>query len=158
MIGILFVNGNFSTVTNFIWNIADLLRDIYKRKDYPDVILPFTVLRRLDCVLSKTKESVLETHERYYGKLEDPSAVLMKASGHNFYNVSKYDFKKLLSDSKNIKQNMFDYINGFSQNMLEVMERFKLRERINYLAEKDLLFKVVQRFSEIDLSLNRHHL
>ncbi|MHB8559937.1 MAG: type I restriction-modification system subunit M [Thermoplasmataceae archaeon] len=146
------MNGNFSGVTNFIWNIADLLRDIYKRKDYPDVILPFTVLRRLDCVLSTTKEPVLETYEKYYGKLEDPSAVLMKASGHNFYNVSKYDFKKLLSDPENIKQNMFDYINGFSQNMVEVMERFKLRERINYLAEKDLLFKVVQKFSEVDLS------
>ena len=146
------MNGNFSGVTNFIWNIADLLRDIYKRKDYPDVILPFTVLRRLDCVLSTTKEPVLETYEKYYGKLEDPSAVLMKASGHNFYNVSKYDFKKLLSDPENIRQNMFDYINGFSQNMVEVMERFKLRERINYLAEKDLLFKVVQKFSEVDLS------
>lgn len=146
------MNGNFSGVTNFIWNIADLLRDIYKRKNYPDVILPFTVLRRLDCVLSTTKEPVLETFEKYYGKLEDPSAVLMKASGHNFYNVSKYDFKKLLSDPENIKQNMFDYINGFSQNMVEVMERFKLRERINYLAEKDLLFKVVQKFSEVDLS------
>ena len=146
------MNGNFSTVTNFIWNIADLLRDIYKRKDYPDVILPFTVLRRLDCVLSTTKEPVLETYEKYYGKLEDPSAVLMKASGHNFYNVSKYDFKKLLSDPENIKQNMFDYINGFSKNMIEVMERFKLRERINYLAEKDLLFKIVQKFSEVDLS------
>jgi type I restriction enzyme M protein len=145
------VNGNFSDVTNFIWSIADLLRDIYKRKDYPDVILPFTVLRRLDCVLSETKDQVLATHEKYYGKLEDPSAVLMKSSGHNFYNVSKYDFKKLLSDPANIKQNMFDYINGFSQNMLEVIEKFQLRERINYLAEKDLLFKVVQKFSEVDL-------
>jgi type I restriction enzyme M protein len=145
------VNGNFSNVTNFIWSIADLLRDIYKRKDYPDVILPFTVLRRLDCVLSETKDQVRATHEKYYGKLEDPSDVLKKSAGHNFYNVSKYDFKKLLSDPANIKQNMFDYINGFSQNMLEVIEKFQLRERINNLAEKDLLFKVVQKFSEVDL-------
>ncbi|EQD30065.1 Type I restriction-modification system methyltransferase subunit, partial [mine drainage metagenome] len=98
MVCYLFVNGNFSGVTNFIWNVADLLRDVYKRKDYPDVILPFTILRRMDCVLSKTKEPVLETYDKYYGKLEDPSAVLKKVSGHNFYNVSKYDFKKLLSD------------------------------------------------------------
>ncbi len=146
------MNGNFSSIVNFIWNVAELLRDIYKRKDYPDVILPFTVLRRLDSVLSETKEQVLETQEKYYRELEDPSAVLMKASGHNFYNISKYDFRKLLSDPANIKQNVFDYVNGFSQNMLEVVERFKLRERINFLAEKDLLFKVVQRFSEIDLS------
>jgi len=145
------MSGNFGHIVNFIWNVADLLRDIYKRKDYPDVILPFTVLRRLDGVLSQTKEQVLETHEKYYRELEDPSAVLMKASGHSFYNISKYDFKKLLSDPTNIKQNMFDFLNGFSQNMLEVVERFQLRERINYLAEKGLLFKVVQRFADVDL-------
>jgi type I restriction enzyme M protein len=145
------MNGNFSSVTNFIWNVADLLRDVYKRKDYPDVILPFTVLRRLDCVLSESKEEVLATYQKYYGKLEDPSAVLMKASGHNFYNISKYDFSKLLSDPANIRQNFFDYLNGFSANLTDVMERFKIRDRINYLAEKDLLYKVVQKFSEIDL-------
>ena len=145
------MNGNFSSVTNFIWNVADLLRDVYKRKDYPDVILPFTVLRRLDCVLSESKDEVLATYKKYYGKLEDPSAVLMKASGHNFYNISKYDFGKLLSDPANIKQNFFDYLNGFSANLTDVMERFKIRDRINYLAEKDLLYKVVQKFSEIDL-------
>ncbi len=145
------MNDNFSSITNFIWNVADLLRDVYKRKDYPDVILPFTVLRRLDCVLIETKDNVLETYNKYYGKLEDPSAVLMKASGHNFYNISKYDFNKLLSDPANIKQNFFDYLNGFSSNMADVMERFKIRERIEYLAEKDLLYKVVQKFSEIDL-------
>ena len=145
------MNGNFSSVTNFIWNVADLLRDVYKRKDYPDVILPFTVLRRLDCVLSESKDDVLATYQKYFGKLEDPSAVLMKASGHNFYNISKYDFVKLLSDPANIRQNFFDYLNGFSANLTEVMERFKIRDRINYLAEKDLLYKVVQKFSEIDL-------
>ena len=146
------MNGNFTSITNFIWNVADLLRDIYKRKDYPDVILPFTVLRRLDCVLSESKDKVLETHDKYFGRLEDPSDVLMKASGHSFYNVSRYDFNKLLSDPANIKQNFFDYLNGFSQNLINVMERFKIRERVNYLAEKDLLYKVVQKFSEIDLS------
>ena len=145
------MNGNFTSITNFIWNVADLLRDVYKRKDYPDVILPFTVLRRLDCVLSESKDDVLATYQKYLGKLEDPSAVLMKASGHNFYNTSKYDFGKLLSDPANITQNFFDYLNGFSANLTDVMERFKIRDRINYLSEKDLLYKVVQKFSEIDL-------
>ncbi len=145
------MNGNFNSVTNFIWNVADLLRDVYKRKDYPDVILPFTVLRRLDCVLSLSKDELLATYQKYFEKLEDPSAVLMKASGHNFYNISKYDFVKLLSDPANIRQNFFDYLNGFSANLTDVMERFKIRDRINYLAEKDLLYKVVQKFSEIDL-------
>jgi type I restriction enzyme M protein len=146
------MNDSFSSITNFIWNVADLLRDVYKRKDYPDVILPFTVLRRLDCVLIETKDHVLGTYNNYYTKLEDPSDVLMNASGHNFYNISKYDFNKLLSDPANIKQNFFDYLNGFSPNMADVMERFKIRDRIEYLAEKDLLYKVVQKFSEIDLS------
>ena len=145
------MNGNFNSVTNFIWNVADLLRDVYKRKDYPDVILPFTVLRRLDCVLSESKDEVLATYQKYFGKLEDPSAVIMKASGHNFYNVSKYDFVKLLSDPANISQNFFDYLNGFSANLTDVLERFKIRDRINYLAERDLLYKLVQKFSEIDL-------
>ena len=145
------MNGNFNSVTNFIWKVADLLRDVYKRKDYPDVILPFTILRRLDCELSESKEKVLETYQIYFGKLEDPSAVLMKASGHNFYNISKFDFGKLLSDPANIKQNFFDYLNGFSPNLTDVMERFKIRDRITYLLEKDLLYKVVQKFSEIDL-------
>ena len=123
-----------------------------QERGLPDVILPFTVLRRLDFVLLKTKKSVLETHEKYYGKLEDSSGILMKTSGQSFYNLSKYALKKLLSDPENIKHNMFDYINGFSQNMLEVMGGFKLRERLIYLAEKDLLFKVVQKFSEADLN------
>lgn len=143
---------NFHEITNFIWNVADLLRDVYKRKNYSDVILPFTVLKRLDSVLADTKASVLKTNEKYFGKLEDPSAVLKKTSGHEFYNRSLLDFKKLLSDPLNIKPNMLDYLHGFSANVQEVFEKFQLYDRISYLAEKDLLFQVVQKFSEIDLS------
>ena len=128
------MNGSFNSITNFIWNVADLLRDVYKRKDYPDVILPFTVLRRLDCVLSESKDDVLATYQKYFGKLEDPSAVLMKASGHNFYNISKYDFVKLLSDPANIRQNFFDYLNGFSANLTDVMERIVEKSRVEYFA------------------------
>ena len=138
-------------VANFIWTVADLLRDHYKRSKYADVILPFTVLRRLDCVLEPTKDEVFEKYKQYGDKLDDPSGLLKKASGYSFYNTSNYNFEKLLDDPNNIKQNTIDYINGFSPNLQEIIEKFKLREQINYLDEKDLLYKVIQRFQEIDL-------
>lgn len=145
------VDENFGEITNFIWSVADLLRDIYKRGKYADVILPFTVLRRLDCVLAPTKENVLKVYNEYRSKLEDLSALLKNAAGQNFYNTSKFDFAKLLSDPVNIKQNMYDYLNGFSDNMRDVIDRFKLRQEIQYLYEKNLLYKVVSKFNEIDL-------
>lgn len=149
------MNGNFSEVTNFIWSVADLLRDYYKRGKYPDVILPFTVLRRLDCVLAPTKEEVLKNYDEYRSKLEDLSSILKSSSGHSFYNTSKFDFEKLLADPDNIEQNVFDYLNGFSENMREVIDRFKLRQEVEYLAEKGLLYNVVKKYSEIDLHPDR---
>lgn len=155
---------NFRETANFIWSTADLLRDIYKRSKYADVILPFTVLRRLDCVLAPTKKDVLARYEECKDKLDDPSGLLKAASGYGFYNTSKYDFEKLLDDPSNIKQNLTDYINWFSPNIREIIDKFKLREQINYLDEKDLLYKVVQRFADnekVDLhpdSLSNHEM
>ncbi len=145
----------FRETAAFIWSIADLLRDHYKSSKYSDVILPFTVLRRVDCVLAPTKKNVLEKFNQYKLKLEDPSGILKKTAGYTFYNTSRYDFEKLLADPGNIKQNLLDYINGFSANIQEINEKFKLREQISYLDEKDLLFKIIQRFSEIDLHPNQ---
>jgi type I restriction enzyme M protein len=146
---------NFREVANFIWSVADLLRDHYKRSKYADVILPFTILRRLDCVLTPTKKEVLKKYEQYKNKLEDPSGILKKASGYSFFNTSKYDFEKLLDDPSNIKQNLIDYVNGFSPNVREIIDKFKLREQIGYLDEKDLLYKVVQRFADNE-KINLH--
>lgn len=140
---------DFNQVANFIWSVADLLRDHYKRSKYADVILPFTVLRRIDCVLAPTKPDVLDKYEQYQDQLEDLSSLLRSTSGFSFYNTSKYDFEKLLDDPGNIKQNMTDYINGFSPNIQEIVDKFKLREQITDLDEKDLLYKVIQRFEEI---------
>ena len=138
---------------NFIWSVADeVLRDDIKRGKYPDVILPFTVLRRLDCVLSPTKEKVLKKHEELKGKgLSNLDGQLRKASGHSFYNISRFDFQKLLDDPKNIAKNLRDYINGFSDNMREVIEKFKLRSTIDTLDEKGLLFMLIRKFGEVDL-------
>tara|TARA_Y100000310_G_scaffold344568_1_gene458016 strand:+ start:187 stop:2229 length:2043 start_codon:yes stop_codon:yes gene_type:complete len=148
------VSNNFREIANFIWSIRDLIRDEYKRNKHGEIILPFTVLRRIDCVLEPTKSKVLSKHDEYKSKLEDLSGVLKKASGHSFYNTSKYDFKKLLDEASNIKENLIDYINGFSDNIGEIIKRFKLREKINDLAEKDLLYQLIERFAEIDLHPN----
>jgi type I restriction enzyme M protein len=106
-----------SQITSFIWSVADLIRDSFKRGKYQDVILPLTVLRRIDQVLAPTKEKVLVTHRRYEGELEDPAPLLRKAAGYAFYNTSPFDFEKLLDDHQNLARNLRRYIRGFSPNM-----------------------------------------
>ena len=143
---------NFQDKINFIWSVADeVLRDDFKRGEYPDVILPFTVLRRLDCVLETTKPKVLERHIKLKGEIKHLDGQLRRASGYSFYNVSKYDFDKLLDDKKNIGKNLRDYINGFSENMREVIEKFKLRGTIDTLEEKNLLSPLINKFGATDL-------
>jgi len=142
---------NHSEKVNFIWSVADLLRDYFKRSKYQDVILPLTVLRRLDCVLEKNKPKVLEQYERYKGKMDDLTGILNKESGYGFYNTSKYDFEKLLNDPKNIGKNLRQYINGFSPNMREIIEKFKFNSQIETLEEANLTFHVIERFKNIDL-------
>jgi type I restriction enzyme M protein len=144
-------NGTFTDKANFIWTVADLIRDDFKRGKYQDVILPLTVLRRIDCVLEPTKEKVLSEHAKYKDKLKDLDPVLRKASGFAFYNTSKYNFERLLDDPNNIAKNLNAYINGFSENMREVIEKFDFRNTITKLAEANLLYLVIQRFTEIDL-------
>lgn len=129
----------------------DLIRDTFKRGKYQDVILPFTVLRRLDCVLAPTKEKVLEEYARYQGKLENLDPLLRRASGLSFYNTSPYDFEKLLADPPNLAANLRNYIAGFSPNMREVLERFDFDNTISKLDEAGLLFKVMERFKRVDL-------
>ena len=146
---------NQSERVNFIWSIADLIRDVFKRGKYQDVILPFTVLRRIDCVLSPTKPKVLETHSRLKGKLENLDPQLRKASGFAFYNTSRYDFETLLQDAPNLAANLRAYINGFSDNMREVLEKFDFHNTINKLDEAGLLFLVMERFKTVDLHTDK---
>src|SRR5215212_1327361 len=97
----------FQDKVNFIWSVADeILRDDFKRSKYPDVILSFTVLRRVDCVLEPTKERVLDRYESLKGRLDDPHRPLVRVSGHFFYNVSEYTFSRLLEDPKNVGKNL----------------------------------------------------
>ena len=139
---------NHSEITSFIWGVADLIRDTFKRGKYQDVILPLTVLRRLDCVLAPTKSKVLEVQAKYAGKIENPDRLLQRASGYAFYNTSRYDFEKLLADAPQIAPNLRNYIAGFSPNMREVLEKFDFDNTISKLDEAGLLFLVMQRFGD----------
>jgi type I restriction enzyme M protein len=124
---------NHSQIVSFIWGIADLIRDTFKRGKYQDVILPFTVLRRLDCVLAPTKEKVLETNARLRERgLGNPDAQLRKAAGFAFYNTSLYDFDKLLGDAPHLHDNLLNYISGFSPNMLRFCGQSKEYYRGSY--------------------------
>jgi len=146
---------NHSEIVSFIWGIADLIRDSFKRGKFQDVILPLTVLRRVDSVLSPTKEKVLETQAKLKAKkLENPEAQLKRASEFAFYNTSHYDFEKLLADAPNLAANLRNYMAGFSPNMREVFERFDFDNTITKLEEADLLFLVMERFKGVDLHPN----
>src|SRR5258707_2131245 len=143
---------NHGEIISFIWGVADLIRDTFKRGKYQDVILPLTVLRRLDCVLVPTKEKVLRRQAELKIKgLRDLDAELRKVSGFAFYNTSRYDFDKLLADAPHLAANLRNYIAGFSPNMREVLERFDFDNTISKLDESGLLFQVLERFKEVDL-------
>jgi type I restriction enzyme M protein len=143
---------NHSEIVSFLWGVADLIRDTFKRGKYQDVILPLTVLRRLDCVLGDTKDAVLKRQAQLKGKgLEDLDAQLRRASGFAFYNTSRYDFEKLLADAPHLAANLRNYIAGFSPNMREVLEKFDFDNTISKLDEAGLLFQVLERFKNVDL-------
>lgn len=142
---------NFGEKVSFIWSVADLIRDTFKRGKYQDVILPFTVLRRLDCVLEPTKVEVLEAYNKYKDDLDNLDPQLCKKSGFAFYNTSRYYFEKLLDDPKHLTANLKLYINSFSGNMREVLEKFDFPNTIDKLEQSDLLFLVTERFKNIDL-------
>jgi len=145
-----------SEIVSFLWGVADLIRDTFKRGKYQDVILPLTVLRRLDCVLADTKERVLgKQAELRSKKLENLDPQLRKIAGFAFYNTSRYDFEKLLADAPHLAANLRNYIAGFSPNMREVLERFDFDNTISKLDEAGLLFQVLERFKNVDMHPDR---
>ena len=143
---------NVKESANFIWSIADILRGDYKQSDYGKVILPFTVLRRLDCVLNDSKEEVLKKFEKVKAmNVQNLDPILNKAAGYNFHNRSQFDFKKLIADPNNLAANLRNYINGFSEGAREIIEQFDFENQIAKLEEHNLLFLVLKRYQEIDL-------
>jgi type I restriction enzyme M protein len=135
----------------FIWSVADLLRGDYKQSEYGKVILPFTVIRRLDCVLEPTKSKVLQRFEQLKGQVENIEPVLQSVAGEQFYNTSPLDFRRLLDDPGQIAGNLRGYIAGFSPAARDIIEKFAFDVQITKMAEANLLYLVVSKFADIDL-------
>ncbi len=142
---------NHQALSAFIWSVADLLRGDYKQSDYGKVILPFTVLRRLDCVLEATKPAVLAEFEKRSAEGLNPEPFLLRAAGQSFYNTSKMDMRRLIGDPDNIAAHLYDYIQGFSPEARDIFERFKFHTQIDALAKAGLLYQVTEKFAAIDL-------
>ena len=143
-------------VARAVWDICNLLRGPYKRNEYRKVILPLTVLRRFDCVLADTKQAVIDASLKHAAQPESVRhRLLMAAAGRPFYNTLDMDFPRLLDDSNQIAQNLERYINDFSGNVREIVDRFGLGEQITRMDQNDQLFEVVKRFAKLDLSPER---
>ena len=145
-----------NTIVNFIWSIADdVLRDVYTRGKYRDIILPFTVLRRLDAILEPTKEAVLQMHEKLNTmKIDNQAPQLRKVSGYVFYNTSKYTFKKLLNEPGNIRQNLETYLDGFSSDVQDIISKFKLRNQLETMEEGNITFPLIEKFCTSTINLS----
>ena len=137
---------NINEKASLIWAIADKLTGVYKPHEYGEVILPLTVIRRFDCILADTKEEVLAKYEQVKS-LPMKEVLLRKASGKAFYNTSKYTFEKLLADPDNIEENFRDYLNGFSDNVQNIIEKFKFDGHITTMANKGILYIVIKEFT-----------
>lgn len=135
-------------LVSFIWDVADLLRG-HRPPEYRKVMLPMTVLRRLDCVLEPTKSKVLEEHKKLKGQNSAYlHKMLQRAARQQFYNTSKYDFERLKADSEGLAQNLLHYIHGFSPEVRALFENFGFDQQIQKLDKTNRLFKLIQKFSE----------
>jgi type I restriction enzyme M protein len=138
-------------LSSFIWSVADLLRGDYKQSEYGKVILPFTVLRRLDCVLEATKPAVLAELAKRTAARVNPEPFLLRKSGTLFYNTSPLDLKKLMGDQDHIGENLRAYLQAFSPAVRDIFESFEFHTQIDKLAKSSLLYLVTEKFANIDL-------
>ncbi len=146
---------NQQALSSFIWSVADLLRGDYKQSEYGKVILPFTVLRRLDCVLDATKVAVLAEFDKQQKAGLNPEPFLLRKAGQSFYNTSPLDMKKLMGDQDHIRENLFSYIQSFSPAVRDIFERFDFHTQVDRLAKAGLLYQVCEKFSQIELHPNK---
>jgi type I restriction enzyme M protein len=138
-------------LSSFIWSVADLLRGDYKQSEYGKVILPFTVLRRLDCVLEATKVAVLIELDKRKKAGVNPEPFLLRKAGQLFYNTSPLDLKKLMGDQDHIGENLRAYLQAFSPAVRDIFERFEFHTQIDRLQKSGLLYLVTEKFANIDL-------
>jgi len=138
-------------LSSFIWSVAELLRGDYKQSEYGKVILPFTVLRRMDCVLEGTKKAVLAEFDSRRNTGVNPEPFLLRKAKQSFYNTSPMDMKTLMGDQDHIKENLYSYIQAFSPSVRDIFERFDFYTQIDRLAKCGLLYQVAEKFTGIDL-------
>lgn len=147
------LSSNVSEKAGLIWAIADKLTGVYKPHEYGEVILPLTVIRRFDCLLEATKDAVLEKAESMKNN-PFKDKFLCRAAGYPFYNTSKFTFKKLMGDPDNIEDNFRDYLNGFSDNVQDIIAKFKFDGQITTMADKGILYIVLQEFTSEKANLH----
>ncbi len=140
-----------ANLSAFIWSVADLLRGDYKQSDYGKVILPFTVLRRLDCVLESTKEAVLAEYAEKQKAGINPEPFILRKAGQSFYNTSPLDMRKLMGDPENISANLYSYVQGFAPSVRDVFDHFEFNTQVERLSKAGLLYQVTEKFAQVDL-------
>ena len=146
-----------SEKASLIWSIAEKLVGVYKPHEYGDVILPLTVLKRFDSVLSDTKDKVLEMAKKYPETFAKRDFILKETAGQKFYNTSKYDFKKLLDDPDNIEENFYNYINGYSDEVKDIIKNFDLNKQIEKMAGNGILYQVIDTFNSEKANLHPNY-
>ena len=139
-------------ISGLIWKVADdVLRGLFKPHEYGDIILPFTVLRRLDCVLEERKDEVVDLYNQYKNKVDDPAPVIMSRINTTFFNHSQYDLSRLREDPPNIHLNFQSYLGGYSENVVEIIENFQLDKPVDKLNKNNRLYQLIDRFMDVDL-------
>jgi type I restriction enzyme M protein len=146
---------NHQALASFIWSVADLLRGDFRQSEYGRVILPFTVLRRLDCVLAPSKAAVLTELTAKTAAGLNPEPFLLRTAKQGFYNADPLDLGKLMGDQDNVRANLVRYVEGFSPAVRDIFEQFEFHAQIDRLAKTGLLYQVTEKFAGIDLHPDR---
>lgn len=143
---------NHQELSSLIWNVCDdVLRGLFKPHEYGDIILPFVVLRRLDCVIEPKKDEAFRLYEEFKDKVVDPTPIIKDQLHTQFFNYSKYDLSRLKQDPKNLYLNFQNYLNGFSKNVYDIIENFQIQKPIEKLNKNNKLFLFVEKFTSVDL-------
>ena len=139
-------------IESFIWGISDdVLRGLFKQHEYGDVILPFLVLRRLDCVQEEYKDEIVELYNELKDKFDDPSDIIHTKLSINFSNHSRFDLKRLVNEPSKLNENLYEYLRSFSPNVQDIVQNFGLQKHIEKLEENDSLYILIEKFSEVNL-------
>lgn len=146
---------NHNEISSFIWNVCDdVLRGLFKQHEYGDVIIPFLVLRRLDCVLEGKKDDVIKVHQEYKDKFDDTSKIINSKLNLKFSNYSRYDLNRLKDEPNKLSENFYDYLSSFSTNVQDIIQNFGIQKHIDKLDSNDKLYILIEKFIDIDLHPN----